>query len=132
MIYRYRETRAFTLGQFFEMRYSRRFRLFTGVLGFFAGIAACLSYGIVSLLTCRQPHDMDRLLHRGAYATKADEPAGLAAPAKKRAAWIHRILGIEEVNPQDDGTVLHGENAEDLTAPLPHGHAPPPPRSGRG
>ena len=43
VVYRYRQTRALSLGQFFEMRYSRRFRLFMGVLAFVAGI---LNYGI--------------------------------------------------------------------------------------
>jgi len=43
VIYRYRQTRAMTVGQFFEMRYSRNFRKLTGVLGFIAGI---LNYGI--------------------------------------------------------------------------------------
>ena len=43
VVYRYRQTRAMTIGQFFELRYSRRFRLFAGVLGFVAGL---LNYGI--------------------------------------------------------------------------------------
>lgn len=44
MFYRYRETRAMTLAQFFEIRYSRKFRLFTGALGFLAG---ALNFGII-------------------------------------------------------------------------------------
>ena len=43
VVYRYRATRALTLAQFFEMRYSRRFRVFAGVLGFVSGL---LNYGV--------------------------------------------------------------------------------------
>ena len=43
VIYRFRETRAMTLAQFFELRYSRRFRQFAGWLGAIAGI---VNYGI--------------------------------------------------------------------------------------
>ncbi len=44
VVYRYRETRAMTLAQFFELRYSKTFRLFTGFLGFAAGI---VNFGII-------------------------------------------------------------------------------------
>jgi SSS family solute:Na+ symporter len=42
--YRYRETRAMTLAQFFEIRYDKSFRLFAGLLGFFAGL---LNFGVI-------------------------------------------------------------------------------------
>lgn len=50
VIYRYRQTRAMTLGQFFEMRYSRKFRLFAGVLGFAAGL---INFGIIPAVGAR-------------------------------------------------------------------------------
>ena len=50
VIYRFRETRAMTIGQFFEIRYSKSFRLFAGFLGFFAGI---LNFGIIPAIGAR-------------------------------------------------------------------------------
>src|SRR5262245_24821143 len=43
IVYRYRQTRAMTLAQFFEMRYSRNFRVFAGFIAFVSGI---INFGI--------------------------------------------------------------------------------------
>ena len=43
VLYRYRETRAMTMAEFFEMRYSRNFRIYSGILGCVSGI---INYGI--------------------------------------------------------------------------------------
>ncbi len=43
VIYRFRSTRCLTLAQFFEKRYSRNFRIFAGIVAFFAGI---INFGI--------------------------------------------------------------------------------------
>ena len=43
VVYRFRETRAMTMAQFFELRYSRNFRIFAGSLAFISGI---INFGI--------------------------------------------------------------------------------------
>ena len=43
VIYRFRETRSLTLAQFFEKRYSRKFRIFAGIVAFVCGI---INFGI--------------------------------------------------------------------------------------
>lgn len=50
IIYRYRESRVMTLGQFFELRYSKAFRVFAGSLAFLSGIVA---YGIYPAVGAR-------------------------------------------------------------------------------
>ncbi len=50
VVCRYRETRAMTLAQFFEMRYGRRFRIFAGVVIWVSGM---LNYGVFPGVTAR-------------------------------------------------------------------------------
>lgn len=50
VIYRFRETKAMTLAEFFEIRYSRNFRSFTGVLGVLAGV---INFGIIPAVGAR-------------------------------------------------------------------------------
>ncbi|MEI8386709.1 MAG: sodium:proline symporter [Verrucomicrobiota bacterium] len=50
VIYRFRETRALTLAQFFEIRYSKPFRIFTGFLGFGAGL---VNFGVIPVVGAR-------------------------------------------------------------------------------
>ena len=50
VVYRFRQTRALTMAQFFELRYSKRFRVFAGLVAFFSGI---VNYGIFPAVAAR-------------------------------------------------------------------------------
>ncbi len=50
IIYRYRQTRVLSMAQFFEIRYSRNFRVFTGIICWLSGI---INYGIFPAVMAR-------------------------------------------------------------------------------
>ena len=50
VIYRFRQTRALTLAQFFEVRYSKRFRVFAGIILWVSGI---INFGIFPAVGAR-------------------------------------------------------------------------------
>jgi SSS family solute:Na+ symporter len=50
VLYRFRETRSLTMAQFFEIRYSRSFRVFAGLLAFTSGL---VNFGIFPAVSAR-------------------------------------------------------------------------------
>jgi SSS family solute:Na+ symporter len=74
-------------------------------IAFAAALTAIAVYVVVSLLTCRQPYDMDQLLHRGKYAVAADHAT--AAPEQRRFS-ISKIIGINENFTHSDRWIAYG------------------------
>ena len=63
-------------------------------IGFMGQILALTSYMLVSLLTCRKPFNMDKMLHRGIYADK-DAKVVEKKPFKLGVFFNKNLLGID-------------------------------------
>jgi len=75
-------------------------------IGFFATLAAVSAYVAVSLLTCRKPHNMDKLLNRGAYAVEPEGDVDDLIPRKIN--WFNRLWGIDEQFSRSDRWITLG------------------------
>ena len=75
-------------------------------IGFIASLVAVVAYIFVSLLTCRKPHNMDQLLHRGAYAVEPEGDVDDLIPAKIN--WFNRLWGIDDQFSRSDRWITLG------------------------
>jgi SSS family solute:Na+ symporter len=76
-------------------------------VAFFVSLFAIVCYTVVSLLTSRTPHDMDKLLHRGAYAIEGD--AATRPPGSKVSLFYHIFtLGIDHNFSRTDRIITIG------------------------
>jgi SSS family solute:Na+ symporter len=85
---------------------------------FFAAFVAVTGYVVVSLLTCRKPHDMDRLLHRSRYAIEPEATGvqiGAAAPPAKNRFRLSALVGIDEQFSHTDRWITMGIFAWSVT-----------------
>ena len=74
--------------------YGNDFPLNGTQIAFAASLIAVTLYVVVSLLTCREDFNMDRMLHRGKYAlavpvTEAEQPP------KRKVTW-GKVIGLDE------------------------------------
>ncbi len=77
------------------------------ILAFISVFCAGSSYVVVSLITCKQNYDMDRLLHRGKYAVASD--VQLQQPAVRgRFWWLAKFIGIDEQYTRGDKFLAWG------------------------
>ena len=62
-----------------------------------SGCSAVLVYAIVSLFTCREDFNLDRVLHRGQWRIREYEDTVVdTAAAPKSRGWFKATLGIDE------------------------------------
>ena len=84
--YRFRETKAMTLGQFFELRYNRPFRLTAAVIQAFYGV---LNYAIFPAVSCRcLMYFLDLPVRFSLFGVEVSTFAALMLVALGLATWV--------------------------------------------
>jgi SSS family solute:Na+ symporter len=75
---------------------SERFPITGQEIYFATMVAAVVSYVGVSMVTCREPFNLDRMLHRGAYRRSEDRLEEAAPQGSAIANWKRVLLGFDE------------------------------------
>jgi solute:Na+ symporter, SSS family len=70
---------------------------------FLSMLVAIGLYIVLSILTCRVPHNMDKLLHRGPYEIRDDAMAVVQDPSQR--SWVSKLLGWDRHFTRGDKTV---------------------------
>ncbi|MBO7741615.1 MAG: hypothetical protein J6S21_03590, partial [Victivallales bacterium] len=84
-------------------------------IGFICNTLCVLLYVIVSLLTCRKPFNMDRMLHRGKYAidegmkvvNEEADPASLSVPHRIARFILKNMIGIDKHYTRGDKMIAY-------------------------
>ena len=90
-------------------RWGSEFPVNSMVMAFFAAMAGCVTYVVVSLIDNQKPVDMDKLLHRGEYAIESEEEVLRARGATDRPiGFLWKLIGVNshEFSNSDKGVFL--------------------------
>lgn len=88
--------------------YGNDFPLNGTEISFFASLVAVSLYVIVSLATCEEDFNMDRMLHRGRYAAPASLPVDEMEPRAKRKVTWGKLIGLDEHFTRGDTWIAGG------------------------
>lgn len=90
----------------FFLKHQDRSPLNGMILSFISYITAAIAYLVVSLLTCKEDFNMDRMLHRGKYKIEDVKEVNVPKPGKK---WTWgSLIGIDEYYSRGDKIIAVG------------------------